>query len=198
MFSYCEESPLTINIMIGQFISHELEWIDEKGNFVTIEKVNQWNRHEMAIEFFEWRYQNYLSKFGDIKNKEKFLLEVAIKIDQLLPSRFFVKYHQYNSTIYKTKDGTILRKYFNGIDKHEETKGLICQFPRNKENCTNTFKSDMATDKQFNYLSYLAFQAGYTGIIDRKNISLKKASELISFLKGEREKPKDLSKYLYL
>lgn len=73
MFSYCSATPINIKIAIGNFLSHEWSWVDEEGNFVTVEQVNQWDRYQMAIEYFEWRNQSRLSEIGGAKNKEKFL-----------------------------------------------------------------------------------------------------------------------------
>lgn len=196
MFSYCSATPINIKIAIGNFLSHEWSWVDEEGNFVTVEQVNQWDRYQMAIEYFEWRNQSRLSEIGGAKNKEKFLKEVATKIDEFIPARFFVKYHQHNPSTYGTTDGTVLRTYFKGIDKHEETKGLISHFEESTPRPSNQFRPATATAKQVKYLKHLASEAGFEIIADLDSVSVQKATELISFLLGDGEEPEDLFEHL--
>lgn len=150
----------------------------------------------MAVEYFEWRNNSCLSEIEGSQNKDKFLKEVAIKIDELIPDRFFVKYHQHHPSTYGTIDGSVLRTYFKGIDQHEETTGLIPHFGKNTKRLSYQFRPTTATAKQVKYLNHLASEAGFEIIVDLDSVSVQKATELISFLLGTGDESNDLFEHL--
>ena len=193
MFDYCVNSKKGIVINIGQFLSHSVNWLDSEGKLLSVDVINSWNRVQLAEQFATKNYND--PRYGDnatiLENRDLFIKEVAIKIDELIPKRYFVKFHSMNNT-YNTKDGTILQKRFKNKDSHKETRDLVYHYSCN--NGKEPFVT-YATKKQLDYLEYLAAESGYV----LKNIDLlelNKARELIGFLLGNEETIEDMFDYL--
>ena len=200
MFEYCKDSTATISSKIGNFLSHKIKWIDDLGNLLPPEQINEWDRKELANKYlneyvcFDKYDKDYL-QIGGIANKIKFLNDVALKIDELIPKRYFIKYHQINSNARK-QDGSVLATKFTDKDNHLETKDLIYAYPTSKISSSEKISThNYATKKQLSYLSSLAKDSGY--LIKNKYMDTTTASELISFLLGTTDdEPTYLFKYL--
>lgn len=129
MFSYTKRGSLSTAIKIGQFVSNNIQWTDNSGHLLSYEEINEWDRYELAnrclneIFYFD-NDQDPYNLIGGSEYIEIFLKECAIKIDELIPKRYFVKHSSYYNT-YNTTDGTILIKKFISKDDHESTKRLI-------------------------------------------------------------------------
>lgn len=193
MFDYCINSKRGVIVNIGQFLSHSVNWLDTEGKLLSVNIINEWDRLQLAEQFAANNYTD--PRYGDnasiIENKALFIKEVAIKIDELIPKRYFVKFHSMNNT-YNTKDGTILQKHFKNKDSHKETRGLIYHYSCN--NGKEPFVT-YATKKQISYLEHLASESGYI-LNNTDSLELDKARELIGFLLGEKENIKDVFEYL--
>lgn len=195
MFKYCVDKKSTIFIAIGNFLSHIVIWEEDDGTFVKQQTVNKWDRMYLAKAFYQAKYNSNANQIGGKHNEELFLKEVAIKIDELIPKRYFVKYHQDISN----KKGSLLQQKFLGKENHEETKDLIYIFSETEnrslyrpKNFKDRYKGESeATEKQKAYLFDLLKESGYM-LIDEKNLTKTNASLLISFLNGTGEEPKNL------
>lgn len=203
MFEYCKTPEKSILIKIGNFLSHEVEWIDENGEFVSCEAVNEWDRYEIAKAFFRTKDNFDYNLIGGALNHKKYINELAQKFDELIPKRYFIKYHQFHKVTFDNTDGTFLNNQYNGKDNHEETKNLIFKFEINETlemkigNKAEHFKKEFpATDKQIALLKVLAEEAGYI-LKEVKEINVSEASKLIAFLLGtESEEPTFLFDFL--
>lgn len=201
MFEYCNCSESSFNTTIGNFLSHKVKWITEENTIVSVDTVNSWDRKEIATRYlYEYfcptKYDPNLNSIGGPSNKELFIEEVAIKIDEFIPRRYFLKYNKMNqsnnSSSKNNEDNTFL-----GKDKHEITKGLIFKYKENESKKPFNFNPNTvpATEKQVSYLIHLAREGGYT-VINLDSLSLAKAKELISFLLGQCDEPLDMLTYL--
>ena len=152
MFDYCVNSKKGIVINIGQFLSHNVNWLDSEGKLLPVDVINSWDRVQLAEKFTTKNYND--PRYGDnatiLENRDLFIKEVAIKLDELIPKRYFVKFHSMNNT-YNTKEDTILQKHFKNKDSHKETRGLVYHYSCN--NGKEPFVT-YATKKQLDYLEY--------------------------------------------
>lgn len=89
----------------------------------------------LARAFYEAKYNSNPNKIGGKDNEELFLKEVTIKIDELIPKRYFVKYHQYYQNKSEEIKGTLLQQKFLSKEDHEETKDLIYVFSKTQNRC---------------------------------------------------------------
>lgn len=201
MFEYCERSAGSIATTIGTFLSHNVNWKNDDNSLISVEEVNSWDRELIAKRYlYEYfcpeKYDSTLEAIGGEKNKNKFIKEVSIKIDEFIPKRYFIKYNQLNSKKGHI-DGGFLSSQFKGKDEHEITKNLVYIYEENYDKKTPSYtpSEKPVTDKQLSYLSYLAEDGGYT-IINFHDMTSSKASELISFLLGKGDEPLDMFRYL--
>lgn len=201
MFKYCERSASSITTTIGTFLSRNVNWKDDNGSLISVDEVNSWDRESIAERYlYEYfcpkKYDSSLEAIGGEKNKGKFIKEVAIKIDELIPKRYFIKYNQANSEKGHI-DGGLLASQFAGKDEHEITKDLIYKHKENENKGVFKYTPEdrPVTERQLSYLVHLAEDGGYT-LINFHNMTSSKASELISFLLGKGDEPSDIFKYL--
>lgn len=191
MFEYCIREDCSIVNTIGQFLSHKVKWIDEEGNLLECEIINSWDRRLIAEryleEYFHYPKNDYTYKcIGGSNNKDRFLDEVALKIDEFIPKRYFVKYHQAHNT-YGSTDGTVLQTKFINKDHHEVTKKLEYHFNHSFPDYVQQIDSStVATDKQISYIQSLCKECGYI-LKEKDNLMCANADEIIKFLTGEIE-----------
>lgn len=209
MFEYCSRNVASISTTLGNFLSNSIKWTDESGNLHTIETINNWDRFKIAERYINEYYApiEFGGKYNDIggiKNKELFLKEIAIKVDELIPRRYFIKYCAFNN-VYNTSDGTKLKDKFISKNNHSFTKDLIYKFDINNIN-SNTDLSEkhninyktkyQASDKQIRYLESLAKDSHFTVAKPLYLMDIQEASDLISFFKGDiDDNPECLFKY---
>ncbi len=200
MFEYCRRKKRGIGVNIGEFLSHSVNWLGDEGDILPIELINEWDRVELATRFvdnkyFKPPYGDDYKMIGGIENKEKFIEEVAIKIDEFIPKRYFVEYHLLKNTYGAIGKGDIGKK-FKGRDNHEETKNLVykysCNVDKEKEKGVFTY---YVTDKQLKYLTYLAEESGYV-VKNEDNLECSMASKLIAFLLGNIDEVENMFEYL--
>lgn len=139
MFEYCINSKRGIVVNIGQFLSHSVNWLDSEGKLLSVDVINSWDRLLLAEQFATKNYND--PRFGDnaaiLENRDLFIKEVAIKIDEFIPKRYFVKLHNMLNT-YNDRDNSVVQRQFKGKDYHAETRGLIYHYPCNE--CMNNEK----------------------------------------------------------
>ena len=193
MFEYCINSKRGIAVNVGAFLSHKINWLDNEGKLVSVDVINSWDRLLLAEQFASNYYTD--PRYGDnaaiLENRDLFIEEVAIKIDEFIPKRYFVKLHNMLNT-YNDRDNSVIQRQFKGKDYHAETRGLIYHYPCNESK--GPFVT-YATKKQISYLEHLASESGYI-LNNTDSLKLDKARELIGFLLGEKENIKDVFEYL--
>lgn len=189
MFEYCQREVRGIILNIGQFLSRNVGWEDEKGDLVDYKQVNSWDREALAIRYLE-EYVYYpkddgtYTCIGGVKNKRKFIQEAAIKIDEFIPKTFFIKYAQKYNT-YEESDGSVLKRMFKNKDAHDITKNLIYGYPQNEKPIKEDRSVRLATSKQISYIQALGRESGYE-LVRKDEITVASADALIKFLRGER------------
>lgn len=201
MFDYCKKSELSLNTTIGTFLSHNVKWTEEDGSLVSVETVNSWDREDIARRYLHEylcheSYDPDMNKIGGKSNESLFIKDVATKIDEFIPRRYFIKYHQINKTDLYTGSND-LQNSFLGKDEHEITKDLIYTYEENegKKPFIYVAEEKPATVKQISFLNSLAQKGGFV-VINTDTLSLPKAGELINFLLGKGKEPNDMFKYL--
>ena len=189
-FRYYTGNVRGLGSKIGTFLSHEVKWTTDEDNvvtFVSCEEVNAWDRTELATQFVMSFGRSCRRMIGGGENLDLFIKEVAEKIDEFIPMRYFVKYHQFleeDSPYHDElgKDGSMLRLKFKGYDYHNETRGLISHYKHDGLwNPPVKTGERLATSSQLSYIKGLAYQEG----LETKklnSLSLKEAGELIDYL----------------
>lgn len=200
MFEYCSRNIISINSTIGNFLSHQVSWEDSSGELLNPDVINEWDRYSIARRYLNEYFcpiglDENLSAIGGKCNEELFIEEVALKIDELIPKRYFVKYCLKHN-IYNSGDGREIAKKFTRKDDYEFTRLLkykilkeepqIFKFERN---------SVQATDKQISYLLSLSEDTGFIARKDLKKLTIQEASELIGFFKDDIKQPEFLMEY---
>lgn len=203
MFEYCTRSIISITSTIGNFLSHDVKWITTSGKLYSPKTINKWDRKKIATRYLEEyfcpsKYDPEYSGIGGVENRERFINEVAVKIDELIPKRYFVKYHQISKK-YGTTDGSYLPSYFLGKDNHPETKDLIYVYTDEKKSKPKaSYKvsgESPATEKQLSYLESLVHESGFL-VKNINELNRQTASIFINFLKGDGEQPDNLFDFL--
>lgn len=88
MFEYVGKSAHGISVSLGRYLKKELVWLTQKNELIPCEEVNGWDRRVIALKFYEyWRSNG--NELPHPEDKEQFLLELAIKIDELIPKHYF-------------------------------------------------------------------------------------------------------------
>lgn len=203
LFEYCKRSKASIGTTLGEFLSHKVKWTHPSGRLYSPYTINNWDRKKIANRYVDeyfctGRYGHTYDDIGGKGNREKFVSELAIKIDEFIPRRYFVKYHL-STNKYGTMDGTYISSMFKGKDAHSETKDLIYVYNHERDtdvttsNYTN--KEFPVSEKQLSYLNYLADEAGFF-VKNFQNLNSQTASELIGFLLGQREQPQNIFDFL--
>lgn len=200
MFEYCSRNLISITSNIGNFLSHTISWEDSNGELFTPDVINNWDRYSIAIQYvneylYPKGYDSNISHIGGEQNKELFINEVALKIDELIPKRYFVKYCLKHN-IYNCGDGSRIVKKFTKKDDFEFTKDLVYKLSK-EEPKTFVFdrNSVQASEKQIKYLTALYKDTGFIPKKDLYQLTLKEASELISFFKDDETQPDVLMDY---
>lgn len=183
MFEYLDkQTQKSLNTKLGTFLSTQVDWLDSEKNLISYDIVNSWDRKKIAERYLEekihWSKSDITYNcIGGIANKQLCIDELSIKIDQLIPKRYFIKYCQFHN-IYNTSSGLELGNKFISKDSHDITKRLIFHYDH-KESKAITYIP--ATARQISYISSLAKNHGYMlKTIDGLTLSI--ASEIIEFL----------------
>ena len=203
MFEYCNKSVASISTTLGTFLSHKVKWVNDNGDLLTQEEINSWDRESIAERYlYEYfcpkEYDKELNAIRGITNKDKFIKEAAIKIDELIPRRYFAKYNQINKKT-ENPDKDCSSNDFLGKNEHKITKDLVYIYKENEKKTVFKYTPELIpmTNKQFSYLSSLVDNRGYN-LINVDNISCSKAGELINYFVGKGTEPEDLFEYIVL
>ena len=200
MFEYCLRNKISINSSIGNFLSHAISWENSDGKLLSPDIINQWDRYSIAERYLNEyfcpiEYGNNLSNIGGEKNKDLFIQEVATKIDELIPKRYFVKYCLKHN-IYNSGDGSEIAKKFTGKDDYCFTRSLKYKILKEKPQRFKFNKNSIqATSKQVSYLYALSKDTGFVAKKDLYQLTMQKASELISFFKDDTTQPESLMEF---
>lgn len=209
MFEYCNRNIISITSTIGNFLSNNVEWKDKNNKLLSVDKINEWDRYHIAKRYMNEYFcrglddNRYLS-IGGINNKDIFLREVAVKIDEYIPRCYFRKYCTENN-IFNTKNGTRLVDLFISKDDHEFTSGLkyklidsstLVDKIQEKEIFQINRKSNyQASDKQIRFLTSLVKKTSYIIKKPLYLMSMEEASELITYFKEGGNIPNSIDEY---
>lgn len=188
MFSYCTRSFISITSTLGNYLSNKVSWFDDNGQLYDVETINNWSRIKIAEDYvsdYILKYDKELDTIGGEQNKDIFLKELAIKIDEFIPKRYFCKYNELHSN---TTNNIKFSSLFKGKDEHDITRDLIYTFDVNNNSLYKY--PDYATDSQLKLLKDLLHWGGY--ILKSDNLTFLDAFNLINFLSGDSQQPDNL------
>ena len=189
MFSYCTRNLISITSTLGNFLSNNVCWTDNNGDLYSTDIINSWNRMDIAeayIDNYVKKYDKHLDTIGGEKNKDLFIRELSIKIDEFIPKRYFCKYNE----IYNKNKSIDFNPQFISKDKHDITRNLIYVFDINNKKNKDHINSNPVTNKQLIFLKDLLLDSGY--ILKSDNLTSIDASNLINFLLGKSDEPPNL------
>ena len=180
MFSYYKGRKTNLLSYIGRHLSRNIKWIND-DNVIPLKEVNTWNRMDIATIFVdEYLEENTSDIISGIDNKEKFIHEVAISIDRLLPNTYFKKAKEYledKPFIYKGAIGTFK------VSRSELEKQVVYHYEENTKEYKSMMQRQPATEKQIDYIKFLCSQNDMELI--RENISKEYAKNIIRYLLEE-------------
>ena len=149
MFSYYKERKTNLISYIGRHLYINIKWIND-DKIVQMEEVNTWNRKDIANIFVdEFLKDKDITVIGGEENKEKFINEVAITIDRLIPNSYYKKVKGYledKPFEYKGIIGTFK------VNRAELEKQIVYQFEENTKEYKSMMQRQPATEKQLSYI----------------------------------------------
>lgn len=177
MFSYYKERKTNLISYIGRHLSININWIND-DKIVSIKEVNTWNRKDIANIFVnEFLKDRDITVIGGEENKEKFIKEVAITIDRLLPNSYFKKAKAYledKPFEYKGIIGTFK------VNRAELEKQIVYHYEENTKEYKSMAQREPATEKQLSYIKLLCSQNNLELINDK--VSKEYARSIIAYL----------------
>lgn len=180
MFSYYKGRKTNLLSYIGRHLSRNIKWIND-DNVIPLKEVNTWNRMDIATIFVdEYLEENTSDIISGIDNKEKFIYEVAINVDRLLPNTYFKKAKEYledKPFEYKGVMGTFK------VSRSELEKQVVYHYEENTKEYKSMMQREPATEKQIDYIKFLCSQNDMELI--RENISKEYAKNIIRYLLEE-------------
>lgn len=180
MFSYYKGRKTNLLSYIGRHLSRNIKWIND-DNVIPLKEVNTWNRMDIATIFVdEYLEENTSDIISGIDNKEKFIYEVAINVDRLLPNTYFKKAKEYledKPFEYKGVMGTFK------VSRSELEKQVVYHYEENTKEYKSMMQRQPATEKQIDYIKFLCSQNDMELI--RENISKEYAKNIIRYLLEE-------------
>lgn len=180
MFSYYKGRKTNLLSYIGRHLSRNIKWIND-DNVIPLKEVNTWNRMDIATIFVdEYLEENTSDIISGIDNKEKFIYEVAINVDRLLPNTYFKKAKEYledKPFEYKGVMGTFK------VSRAELEKQVVYHYEENTKEYKSMMQREPATEKQISYIKLLCSQNDMELI--RENISKEYAKNIIRYLLEE-------------
>lgn len=177
MFSYYKGRKNTLVLYIGIHLSRKIKWIND-NDLVSIKEVNTWNRRDIANIFVdEYLASNTYDIISGIENKDKFIEEVAINIDRLLPNTYFKKAKEHledKPFEYKGVMGTFK------VNRAELEKQIIYHYEENTKEYKSMMQREPATEKQISYIKLICKQKKLEFI--KEDISKEYAKSIIAYL----------------
>lgn len=181
MFSYYKGRKTNLLSYIGRHLSRNINWINSDDEIISLSEVNTWNRRDIAKVFVdEYLEENTSDIISGIDNKEKFIYEVAISVDRLLPNTYFKKAKEYledKPFEYKGVMGTFK------VNRAELEKQIVYHYEENTKEYKSMMQREPATEKQIDYIKFLCSQNDMELI--RENISKEYAKNIIRYLLEE-------------
>lgn len=180
MFSYYKGRKTNLLSYIGRHLSRNIKWIND-DNVIPLKEVNTWNRMDIATIFVdEYLEENTSDIISGIDNKDKFIEEVAINVDRLLPNTYFKKAKEHledKPFEYKGVMGTFK------VSRSELEKQVVYHYEENTKEYKSMMQREPATEKQISYIKLLCSQNDMELI--RENISKEYAKNIIRYLLEE-------------
>lgn len=209
MFGYYTGNKSDLSRRIGKFLSETVQWEKKKEvngettvEFVSCEEVNEWDRFQLAELFLATDGDGLQYLLINENNIGLFKKDISVKIDELIPVRYFMKYHEFLGEKSKYWDELTqlkgIKKQFRGAVFHEETRNLVCYY-KHKSSMTKLASKQrnerLASPKQVKFLIDLADENGmYLKKIDTLTMDI--VSELIEYFKGERDESEFIAEFL--
>ena len=181
MFKYYKGRKTNLLSYIGRHLSRNINWINSDDEIISLSEVNTFDRKDIAKVFVdEYLEANTCDIISGITNKEKFIDEVAISVDRLLPNSYFKKAKEHledKPFIYKGAIGTFK------INRGELEKQVVYHYEENTKEYKSMMQRQPATEKQIDYIKFLCSQNDMELI--RENISKEYAKNIIRYLLEE-------------